>query len=231
MLKNGNSIILVALLIIFTSCNLFAQVGFKGGLSASALQSSKEDYRPFLGYEVGWVQYGTSNPVFGLQLGVFYTLKLSEVFSFQPEFYYSQRGYQFDRTPLYNSNYNLHINYLELPVLFEYKLPFDWSFKPGIIAGPFAALKISSDKRIQLADEEITGIVSNVNSIDYGLVFALGAEFNAGGGQIVLDFRINWGFSNVMSKPDAFIRLSDNPGTVKTRAVIFMTGYRFNWNW
>ncbi|MGB5848881.1 MAG: porin family protein [Ignavibacteriaceae bacterium] len=231
MLKNGNSLVLVALFIIFTSSYLFAQAGIKGGLSVSALQSSKEDYRPFLGYEVGWVQHGTSNPVFGLQLGMFYTLKLSDKFNFQPEFYYSQRGYQFDQTPLYNTNYNLHINYLELPVLFEYKLPFDWSFKPGIIAGPFAALQISNDKQIQIADEEITGTVSSVNSIDYGLVFALGAEFNAWDGQIVLDLRINWGFSNVMSQPDEFISLSDNPGTVKTRAVIFMTGYRFNWNW
>ena len=123
------------------------------------------------------------------------------------------------------------VKIIELPILFEYKLPFDWGFKPGIIAGPFAALKISSDKQIQLADEEITGTVSSVNSIDYGLVFALGSEFNAWRGQIVLDLRINWGFSNVMSKPDAYIRLSDNPETVKTRTVIFMTGYRFNWNW
>lgn len=231
MLKKGNSLVLAALFIIFTSSDMFAQAGIKGGLSVSALQSSKEDYRPFLGYEVVWIQHGTSNPVFGLQLGMFYTLKLSDTFNFQPEIYYSQRGYQFNHTPLYNSNYNLHIDYLELPVLFEYILPFDWSFKPVIIAGPFAALKLSSDKQIQLADEEITGTVSNVNSIDYGLVFALGAEFNALDGQIVLDIRINWGFSNVMNEPDEYISLSDNPGTVKTRAVIFITGYRFNWNW
>ena len=231
MLKNRTSLVFAVLLVFFAWSDLFAQGGIKGGLSVSALQSSKEDYRPFLGYEVGWIQDGISNPVFGLQLGVFYTLKLSRSFNFQPEFYYSQRGYQFDQTPLYNTNYNLHINYLELPVLFEYKLPFDWGFKPGIIAGPFAALKISSDKKIKIADEEVSGTVSNVNSIDYGLVFALGAEFNVWNGQIILNLRINWGFSNVMSQPDEFISLFDNPGTVKTRAVIFMTGYRFNWNW
>jgi hypothetical protein len=231
MLINRNRLVLVALFIIFTSSDLFGQAGIKGGLSVSALQSSKEDYRPFLGYEVSWVQHGTSNPVFGLQLGVFYTLKLSDAFNFQPEFYYSQRGYQFDHTALYNSNYSLNINYVELPILFEYVLPLNWSFKPGIIAGPYAALKISSDKQIQLVDEEITGAVSSVNNFDYGLVFALGAEFNVWNGQIILDLRINWGFSNVMSKSDEFISLSDNPGTVKTRTVLFMTGYRFNWNW
>ena len=231
MLINRNRLVLLALFIIFISSDLFGQAGIKGGLSVSALQSSKEDYRPFLGYEVSWVQHGTSNPVLGLQLGVFYTLKLSDAFNFQPEFYYSQRGYQFDHTTLYNSNYSLNINYVELPVLFEYKLPVDWGFKPGIIAGPYAALKISSDKQIQLVDEEITGAVSIVNNFDYGLVFALGAEFNVWNGQIILDLRINWGFSNVMNQPDESISLSDNPGTVKTRAVMLMTGYRFNWNW
>ena len=42
-------------------------------MSTSALQSSQEDFRPFLLYEVSWLQDGTSNPVFKLQFGVFYT--------------------------------------------------------------------------------------------------------------------------------------------------------------
>jgi len=129
-----------------------AQPGIKGGLAVSGLQSSNEDFTPFLGYEVSWLQDGTSNPVFGVQLGIFYTIKFSKVFNLQPELYFSQRGYQFDQTPLYNTNYSLNINYLELPVLFEYFLPLDWSFNPVIIAGPFAALKLISNKTIRFAD-------------------------------------------------------------------------------
>jgi len=222
--------ILIPILFLITIPS-FSQPGIKGGLSIAALQSSEKEYRPFLGYEVSWVQHGTSNPVLGLQLGVFYTFNLSDAFNFQPELYYSQRGYQLDQTPLYNTNYILNINYLELPVLFEYKLPFDWSFKPRIIAGLFAALKISSNKQIKIADEEITGAVSSVNNFDYGLVFALGAEFNAWDGQIILDLRINWGLANMMTQPDEFISISDDPGTVKTRVVTLMTGYRFNLDW
>ena len=55
---------------------LSAQPGIKGGLAVSGLQSSSKDFTPFLGYEVSWLQHGTSNPVFGLQLGVFYTVTL-----------------------------------------------------------------------------------------------------------------------------------------------------------
>lgn len=224
-------LILIVFLIPFI-IPLSAQPGIKAGMSISALQSSTEDFRPFLGYEVSWLQDGTSNPEFGLQLGIFYTVKFSDAFKLQPELYFSQRGYQFDQTPFYNTNYSLNINYLELPVLLEYFLPLDWSFNPVITAGPFFALKLSSNKTIRIADEEITaGVVSSVNDIDYGLVFGIGAEFPAWDGQIIFDVRMNWGIANVMTQQEDFISVSDDPGTVKTRAVILMIGYRFNLDW
>ena len=210
---------------------LNAQPGIKGGLAVAGLQSSNEDFTPFLGYEVSWLQHGTSNPVFGLQFGVFYTFVISNAFTFQPEFYFAQRGYQFDQTPLYNTNYSLYINYLELPVLISYYLSLDWGFHPVITAGPFAALKISSEKQIKLSDEEINGNISNVSNFDYGVVFGIGAEFAAWDGELIIDLRINWGFANVLSQPDDFIRISDDPGTVKTRAITLMIGYRFNLDW
>jgi hypothetical protein len=229
MLKIGLQFIILFFLL-FTF-QLIAQPGIKGGLAVSGLQSYNEDFTPFLGYEVSWVQDGTSNPVFGLQLGLFYTVKLSNAFNFQPELYFAQRGYQFDQTPLYNTNYSLNINYLELPVLLEYNLPLDLGFHPIIIAGPFAALKLSSDKLIRISDEEIEGEVSGVNDFDYGLVFGIGAEFAAWDGELIFDLRINWGFANVMTQPNEYISISGDPGTVKTRAVTLMTGYRFNLDW
>lgn len=221
-------------LVLFTllyTLPLSAQPGIKVGLSTSALQSSTEDFRPFLGYDVSWLQDGTSNPLFGLQLGVFYTIKISNALKLQPELFFSQRGYQFDQTPLYNTNYSLNINFLELPVHLEYFLPVNWSFNPVIKAGLFAALKLSSNKTIMIEDEEISGNLSSVNDIDYGLIFGIGAEFPVWGGQLLFDLRVNWGFANVMTQPNEYISISGDPGTVKTRAVTLMTGYRFNLDW
>ena len=210
---------------------LTAQPGIKAGLSLSALQSSQEDFRPFLGYEVSWVQHGTSNPVLGGDAGMFYTFKLSDAFDFETGLFYTLRGYQFDQTPLYNTSYSLRINYLELPVILKYILPIDWSFRPLISAGPFAALKLGSQKTIRISEAETTGSVSGVNPLDYGIVFGVGAEFDAWNGQIIIDLNFNWGLANVMTQPDNFIGLPDDPGTVKTRAVILMAGYRFNTDW
>ena len=221
----------LCLLIFFLfSASLAAQLGIKGGLAVSALQSSGEDYTPFLGYEVSWVQHGTSNPLLGLQLGAFYNLSISDDFTLQPEIYFVQRGYQFDQTPLYNINYSLHINYLELPLLVEYYLPLNWSFYPAITAGVYSSVKLSSNKTISLPDEEIIGTVSSVNGFDYGIVFGISTEFSAWSGEIIFDLRLNWGLAHVLSQPDGFININDDPGTVKTRAVTLMTGYRFNLN-
>ncbi len=71
---------LVTIKLLFTF-QINTQPGIKLRMNTSALQSSKEDIRPFLVYEVLWLQYGTSNPEFGLQLGIFYTLKLSNLFN------------------------------------------------------------------------------------------------------------------------------------------------------
>jgi hypothetical protein len=221
---------LVLLSFLFT-IPIAAQPGIKGGLAISALQASGEDYTPFLGYEVSWLQYGTSNPVFGIQIGVFYNFNFSDNFSFQPELYFVQRGYQFDQTPLYDANYSLHINYLELPLLIEYHLPLNWGFNSIIIAGPFTSLTLNSNKRIRIAKEETEGNVTGVNNFDYGIVLGLATEFAAGEGELIFDLRINWGFANVLSQPDNFTSLYNDPGTVKSRAVTLLTGYRFNIGW
>ena len=207
---------------------LSAQLGIKGGLSVSALQSSGENYAPFLGYEVSWVQHGTSNPVFGLQLGAFYTFSISDKFAFQPELYFVRRGYQFDHTPLYDINYTLNIDYLELPLLVEYYPPLDWDFNTAITVGTYSSIKLNSNKIISLPNKEISGKVSSVNNFDYGIIFGIVTEFTAWEGELIFDLRINWGLANVLSRPADFISLYDDPGKVKTRAITLMTGYRFN---
>lgn len=83
---------LVTIKLLFTF-QINAQPGIKLRMNTSALQSSTEDVRPFLVYEVLWLQYGTSNPEFGLQHGIFYTLKFSTYLTRQPQFYIKFQNY------------------------------------------------------------------------------------------------------------------------------------------
>ena len=97
-------ILLGLLLLIFMSPKkVQGQIAVKGGAALSGFQPwqdlspfSGHDYRPFLGYEVDWLQHDdTAAPSFGLQFGVSYTRRLSKHFAVQPELFYSQRGVYF----------------------------------------------------------------------------------------------------------------------------------------
>jgi hypothetical protein len=125
----------------------WCQFGIKGGLALSGFQLSQNvsssvgnDYRPFLGYEVEWIQEGdAAKPALGLQIGVFYIKDLSECFAVQPELFYSQRGLYFYQIELYNTSYHLKVHYVEVPLLLKFNIPLELSVKPSLLAGPYTA--------------------------------------------------------------------------------------------
>ncbi|MFQ6116615.1 MAG: outer membrane beta-barrel protein, partial [bacterium] len=115
---NKKGFLLCILLLLVHLSTAFGQLGLKGGLAVSGFQAwqdlrpySGNDYRPFLGYEVDWIQ-DEGYPDVGFQVGVFYTKDLSKHFALQPELYYSQRGLHFYQTELYSTSYSLNVNYL-----------------------------------------------------------------------------------------------------------------------
>lgn len=125
-LKKSIGKILISLIFIYLTLTFWvnialAQFGVKGGVSTSGLLSKHRDFRPFIGYEVDWVQNGVSNPRIGFQVGAFYCLNISRNFVFQPELSYSQRGYYFDQTPLYDTKIKINLSYVELPFLLKYR--------------------------------------------------------------------------------------------------------------
>jgi hypothetical protein len=233
MKSNLKVLLLFLLLLIFVQSNLaFGQLGFKGGLVVSGFQPSQDlspfsgnDYRPFLGYEVYWIQDDAAYPDIGLQFGIFYTKDISTYFALQPELLYSQRGLHFFQTELYNTSYSLNVNYLEIPVLIKYKIPVRWRVKPGLLAGPYIAVKLSAKRTLEIWDERNTKGVSSIKNLDYGLVFAIHSDFSAWSRQLVIEFRFNWGLANIMSQPEEFTEIFEDAGSVKVLAFTFMIGF------
>ena len=130
-IKKPGFLLGISLLVLMPLDAAWSQFGLKGGLAMSGFQLSQNssssagnDYRPFLGYEVEWIQEGdAAKPDLGLQLGVFYVKSISKYFAVQPELFYSQRGLHFYQIELYNSAYSLEVNYFEVPVLLKFKIP------------------------------------------------------------------------------------------------------------
>ena len=226
-MKKYPLIVIIASLLSPGICaDLQAQPGVRIGMSFSALLSSNaDDFRPFLGHEVEWIQYGESRPVWGVQLGLFYSFHLSDYFDLQPQINFIQRGYWYDHTPLYDTRYKIRINYLELPLIIRYKMPIH--FIPfNIHAGPFAAVKLSAKGHIDYEGIDKTEPLGGVSDFDYGMLMGFGSEFKVGTGRMLIDLQFSWGLHNMMSQPDDYIDLYADPGQVRNLSLIFLTGYR-----
>ena len=234
-MKINKKNIFISLSFLIPLINIFAQPGIKGGFVVSGFKPSYNDvqgfsdvdFRPFLGYEVGWVQYGVSYPDFAWQLGVFYTSNLSHYFAIQPEILLAQRGYRFYLAELYNTSYKLKVTYFQLPLLLKYKIPLKWKIQPGFLAGPYLAFKLNANRTINIWGDKDTKNIPNIRKFDYGLVSAIDSEFSAWSRKFLLEFRFNWGISSIMTQPKDYIDLYDDPGKVQILAINFMAGYRF----
>jgi len=235
MLTSKKRLIIPFLLLLSPAAAGFAQLGVKGGIAISGFRLSPDDagtsqeidFRPFLGYEVGWVQYGTSNPDFGFQLGVFYAARLSEDLSIQPELHFAQRGYWFEQIENYNTFYQLKVHYLQIPLLLKYGPPLDWAVRPGLLLGPYVSFRLTASRTIEIWGKRDTRSVSAVNFLDYGLVVAVDGEFSAWSQTVGVELRFDLGLSSALSQPQEYTVLNANPGTVRVLAFSALLCYRF----
>jgi len=228
--------LIIPFLLLFSSAGAgFAQLGVKGGIAVSGFRLSPDDagisqeidFRPFLGYEVGWIQHGTSNPDIGFQLGVSYAARLSEDLSVQPELHFAQRGYSFEQIERYNTSYRLKVHYLQIPLLLTYRLPLDWAVRPGLLLGPYMSFRLSASRTIEIWGKRDTKSVSAVNFLDYGLLFAVDGEFSAWSQAVGVELRFDLGLASALSRPQEYTALNENPGTVRVLALSALLCYRF----
>jgi hypothetical protein len=211
----------------------WGQAGIKSGVVLSGFRATHsdarywmgEDYRPFLGYEVEWVVEG-DYPDLGIQVGVFYTHRLSRFFSLQPEIHFAPRGLGFEQIELYNSSYHLNVNYLHVPMLLCVT-PFPrWGVRPTLLAGPYGAVKLSANRVIDVWGERDTESLPNVRNMDYGLVLGVGAEFSAWARTLIVELRLDWGLANSMTQREEYTDLFADPGRMNVVAMSLMAGYR-----
>ena len=195
------------------------------GLAVSGLLCSNQDFRPYLGYEVDYLQ-DVGYPQYGPQLSVAWETRLLDFLTLRPELGFVQRGYHLNQIRLYNSSYKVRISYLELPVLLRAGLS-RGRVRPGVLAGPYAALRLAATGRLLDQGLVATRPLSTVAPFDYGLVLGLDSEVAARRGQLVFELRFNLGLANVMRADPRFVELYADPDRVRVLSVGVMTGYRF----
>ena len=94
----------------------------------------------------------------GIHLGVFAEYKINEKFTLQPELLYSIQGNTYGYKNYYDSgsyyegaDYNLNINYLNLPIIFKFKiiekLSIDFGPQLGYVLSAKTKINITEDSR------------------------------------------------------------------------------------
>ena len=228
----GRHVLILILAVLFTSL-VHAQFGFKGGITLSGFQPHKgdryimgDDYRPFLGYEIDWLQEDNAYPDLGFQLGIFYKKSFSRRSSLQPELYIAQRGVNFIHRKQYNTAYYLNVTYVQVPLLFRFDLTTTRKVKPGLITGPYGSLKLRSNRKLEIWGDRDMDKVSGLSPWDVGWIFAFTTEWPAWSGHLIAEFRIDYGLHNTMFQPARHTDIYVDAGKVRVMAVSIMTGYR-----
>lgn len=141
----------------------------------------------------------------GFAIGGFFSYQFNEKFAIQPEFLVTTKGTKINTIGDLEL-VNMFV-YFEFPVLAKMTFYSDRQIKPNIFAGPAIAFKYFALNN--------TGILEDIRSTDFGLIFGAGVEF----WKLSLDVRYNRGLVNFDKSEDKL--------DLKNSAVSFMVGYSF----
>lgn len=113
----------------------------------------------------------------GFALGVGAQRQLARSLSFAPEALYVIKG---TKDP--ESDANIKFSYIELPLLFRYSFGSGGQASPFITAGPTVSFQLACDLNDE-DDETLTcddafGEDESYDSMDYGIMFGAGVQFN-----------------------------------------------------
>ena len=189
------STIIIPLILLFTSTLLageFSSRGMKIGINSANV--------------VGKDTPGKAVSVMpGFAIGGFFSYNFNEKFSIQPEFFFTTKGTKINTIGDLEL-VNMFI-YFEFPVLAKMTFYSERQIKPNIFAGPALAFKYFALNN--------TGILEDIRSTDFGLIFGAGVEF----WKLSLDVRYNRGLVNFDKSEDDI--------DLKNQAISFMVGYSF----
>jgi len=154
--------------------------------------------------------------------GAFLAWEISDWFTFQPEFLYSQRGADDS-----NVDASISLDYIEFPLLAMLTIPMEGRFTPNVFVGPSIAFNIGADASAFGVSADIKEIIS---STDVGIVVGAGVKVgDLGPGAITADIRYTIGLTNVLDVDGYSDVLGEDlsDASAKNNVFCFMVGYAF----
>jgi len=237
---NGSVICVSVLLLVFIllSEETKAQFGFKAGVSSSNfVYTDREmdpdlsfdiDLRPYLGYDIEWVQLGEQGPLISPYLGAYFNYQFGKRFVLRPELSFVQKGVRYDQREYEDITYRVKITYLEIPVSVALQYIKKENFISELYFGGYGSLKLKAVKKVGYHNSEITTTKLNaVNTFDAGILLGLDFKRRISQGFLVLDVRMFYGLTNVFHMPDDETAIYYSTQKTKITGIYLTLGYEF----
>lgn len=120
----------------------------------------------------------------GFSGGGFLTYNLNEWLTLQPEIIFTMKGSKLveQATGYLPVEFDIRLNYVEIPVLAKVQFFSDGTFRPHVFAGPF-----------------VSYLTENIRQVDYGVAFGTGFHLNFESNALVFDLRYSLGMRDVVN--------------------------------
>lgn len=162
---------------------IFAVLLFAGNATAQHINfGAKGGFNMYTFRDGNKTNYGARA---GFHVGALAHIHLTDQFGLQPEVVFSTQGAGYTET---NTSSNYSLNYVNVPVLFQYM--FDMGFR--IQAGPQLGILLSAKSE---TDGTKSDIKNNFEPIDFGV--AIGASYVHVPSGFGVDARVNLGLSQI----------------------------------
>lgn len=198
---------LVTLVCLPSLASAQTSAGVVGGVNVSNIDFSAD------GIDVNFKQRT------GVVVGAFVRRDFREGLGLQLEGLFSQKGTKTSEFFLDDEDetvdFEIIVNYLEIPVLLHATLPAGENAKVRLFGGPAFAFKMSSTQKVN--GDEVDVDEDEVKSSDVGITVGGGLLIK----KFVIDIRYTFGVLNVNDAPD------DDDITIKNRTFAFMVGWQF----
>ena len=136
--------------------------------------------------------------------------------------YYSQKGTTFNMSETIEgmtltADATMKLDYLQIPVLAKINFGPPGPFSPHFVAGPYAGFILNAETEMSFMGETVTEDISDdVESMDFGLIFGLGADFNLMVSKINVQARYSLGLADVFDGESS-----------KNRVISLVAGFSF----
>lgn len=184
-----------AMLLAFTSTELFAQMGSSSGNALNYGLSGGINFANFRGDGVG----STDARTFG-KFGIFAEYNIGDYFAIQPEVNYDVRG---AKSKVTDPGVRYRLSYIEVPVMFKGIYKNDSGVAPYISAGPGIAFKVDDKYQQTINGVKTDGKIKDMegmkpNDAIFDLNFGAGVQV----GYINIGGRYNLGLTDLIKNTD-----------------------------